>query len=170
MIIISDTNILSSLAACEALSALEILYQKPRLVIPPAVLSELQAGLAAGMTHLQLVLESIQRQQIEVISLSAEEELLSYTYPIDLGEGEREAMALAQSRKALLLTNDGEAIRYCFRRQWEVVSLNNLLRLFWISGVMLPDDVRDLIAKMEQVERLRLTPDHLLKIFAPDKT
>ena len=169
MIIISDTNILSSLAAGDALSALGMLYPKLRLVIPPSVLSELQAGLTAGMTHVQLVLEAIQRQQIEVIPLSAEEELLSYTYPADLGDGERESMALAQSRKALLLTNDGETIRYCLRRQWVVVSLNNLLRLFWTSGVMSPDDVKTLIAKMEQVERLRLTPDHLLKIFAPNK-
>lgn len=165
MIIISDTNILSSLAAGDALSALNALYQNPRLVIPPAVLSELQAGLAEGMTHLLRVLDAIQRQQIEVIQLSAEEELLTFTYPADLGDGERESMALAQSRKALLLTNDGEAIRYCFRRNVKVVSLNNLLKLFWTSGVMSPDDVRELIAKMEQVERLKLTPDHLAKIF-----
>ena len=170
MIVISDTNILSSLAAGDALSALDALYKHARLVIPPAVQKELQAGFAEGKAHLHSVLEAIQLQQIEVIPLSAEEELLTFTYPVKLGAGECEAIALAQSRKALLLTNDGKAIRYCLRRKLKVVGLNNLLRLFWISGVMSPDAVRALIAGMEQVERLKLTPVHLAKIFAPVKS
>ena len=170
MILISDTNILSSLAAGDALATLNTLYKHPRLAIPPAVLDELQTGLAAEKAHLQSVLEAVRLQQIEVIPLSAEEELLTFTYPGKLGAGEREAMALAQSRKALLLTNDGRAIRYCSRRKLKVVSLNNLLRLLWVSGVMPPDDVRALIARMEQVERLRLTPDQLAKIFASGKS
>ncbi|MGH9846107.1 MAG: hypothetical protein ACREEM_45985 [Blastocatellia bacterium] len=50
-----------------------------------------------------------------------------------------------------------------------VVSLPNLLRLFWTEGAMSPAEVRALIARMEQVETLKLTPSHLAKIFAPAK-
>lgn len=167
MIVISDTNILSSLAAGDALVALVTLYKQPRLIIPPAVLTELQAGLAAGKAHLQLVLAAVQLRQIEVLALSAEEERLTFTYPGKLGAGEREALALAQSRRALLLTNDGEALRYCLQRKLKAVGLNNLLRSFWTANVLSPAEVRALIARMEQVEGLRLKPAQLAKIFAP---
>lgn len=75
MIVISDTNILSSLAAGDALATLRRLYPKSRLLIPPTVQQELQSGFDRGKTYLQPVLQAIAKQQIEVVSLSAEEEL-----------------------------------------------------------------------------------------------
>lgn len=169
MIVISDTNILSSLAAGDAFAMLRRLYKQSRLMIPPTVEQELQRGFARGKTYLQPVLQAIANQQIEVVSLSAEEELQTFLYPAHLDAGEREAIALAQSRKVPLLSNDGDAIRYCKQHQLLVVSLINLLRLFWIKGVLSQDEVRDLIARMEQVETLTLTPKALAKIFAPDE-
>lgn len=170
MIVVSDTNILSSLAAGEALAALGALYHHAQIVIPPAVLQELQAGLAAGKEHLQLVLEAVQQRQVEVVQLSAEEELLTFTYPAELGAGEREAMALAQNRKVQLLTNDGKAIRHSKQRKLRVVSLNDLLRLLWITDVMTIQAVQALIEKMEKVEKLTLTPNQRTLIFAPRKS
>ncbi|HEX4950330.1 MAG TPA: PIN domain-containing protein [Blastocatellia bacterium] len=169
MIVISDTNILSSLAAGDSIAMLRLLYKQPRLIIPPTVQKELQSGFERGKTYLQAVLQAIANQQIEVVSLSAEEELQTFLYPVHLDAGEREAIALAQSRKALLLSNDGDAIRYCKQHRLLVVSLINLLRLFWIKGVLSQDEVRDLIVRMEQVETLTLTPKALAKIFAPDE-
>lgn len=168
MIVISDTNILSSLAAGDALATLRRLYPKSRLLIPPTVQQELQSGFDRGKTYLQPVLQAIAKQQIEVVSLSAEEELQTFLYPSHLAAGEREAIALAQSRKALLLSNDGDAIRYCKQYQLVVVSLVNLLRLFWSEGLLSQDEVRDLIARMKHVETLTLTPKALAKIFASD--
>ena len=165
MIIISDTNILSSFAAGDAFSILSQLYGHARFAIPPSVKQELRKGFECGKTHLQVVLDALQSRQITVIPLSAEEELLTYSYPIALDEGEREAIALAQTRKALLLTNDGKAIRYCRQLKMSVASLDTLLRLLWLNGVMSPDEVRALIARMEQVEKLELSPKQLEKIF-----
>ena len=167
MIIISDTNILSSFAAGDALSLLNQLYRHAGFAIPPSVQQELEAGFRRGKTHLASVLNAVQSRQISVMSLSAEEELLTFNYPAGLDEGEREAIALAQTRKALLLSNDGKAIRYCQQRKMNVASLEILLRLLWETGVMSPDDVRALIAKMGQVEKLSLTSDQLTKIFTP---
>ena len=157
MIIISDTNILSSFAAGDALSLLNQLYQHAGFAIPPSVHQELEEGFKRGKAHLAPILHAVQSQQISVIPLSAEEELLIFKYPVALDEGEREAIALAQTRKALLLSNDGKAIRYCRQRKVNVASLDNLLRLLWEEGVVSPDEVRALIAKMEQVESLNLS-------------
>jgi predicted nucleic acid-binding protein len=129
MIVISDTNVLSSLAAGDCLPALSQLYKHARLILPPTVRQELQEGLDRGKTYLQPVIQAIAAQEIEVISLSAEEELRTFLYPANLDAGEREAIALAQTRNALLLSNDGDAIRYGKQRKLKVVSLPNLLRL-----------------------------------------
>ena len=90
MIVVSDTNILSSFAAADSLPVLLRLFPHSRLVIPSAVQQELQAGLNAGEKHLDPVIQSIQANQIEVASLSAEEEFLTYGYPLSLNEGERQ--------------------------------------------------------------------------------
>lgn len=170
MIIISDTNILSSLAAGESLPRLQFLFAPSRLVIPPFVQHELQVGFDKGLSYLEPVLLAVQHKQLEVTSLSAEEELLTFNYPAHLNEGERQAMAIAQMRKVFLLSNDEQAVRYCKRRKIRVMNLVDILRLFWVKDVMSQDEVREAIERMKRVEDLSLTPKHLVEIFAADET
>jgi len=53
VIVVSDTNILSSLTAGDAFSRLWSLFASAKLVIPPFVEQELQAGLDKGRDYLQ---------------------------------------------------------------------------------------------------------------------
>ncbi len=62
--------------------------------------------------------------------------LLTFQYPAKLGVGERAASALTQSRRARLLSNDNEAIRFCERKGMQVISLVGILRLFWTEQIM----------------------------------
>ena len=57
--IISDTNILSSLAVAEAFDLLFQLFSYTQIYIPPAVHRELQAGLDRNQTHLEPVLQAV---------------------------------------------------------------------------------------------------------------
>ncbi len=166
MIVVSDTNILSSLAAGGSFPALFHLFVRAKLVIPDRVQQELQAGLERGNAYLEPVIQAILTHQIEVVSLSAEEELLTFNYPAKLDEGEREAIALAQTRKATLLSNDGDAIRYCKQRGIRVINLITILRLLWVEKALSQDEVRGVIGRMEQVENLSLTPRQMAEIFA----
>ena len=166
MIVVSDTNILSSFAAADSLPQLLQLFSRSGLVIPPAVQQELQAGLDAGEKHLGPILQSIEAHQIEVILLSAEEESLSYSYPLSLNEGERQAIAISQIRKASLLCNDKQAIRCCQQRRITVLNLVDLLRRLWVKQVQTPGEVRMMIEKMERVEGLALSPRQMAEIFA----
>ncbi|HMV47929.1 MAG TPA: hypothetical protein PKC13_24765 [Blastocatellia bacterium] len=170
MIIISDTNILGSLAAGDCISALCLLYARKKLVIPPAVRGELEQGLACGHQHLQQVFSAIDARQIRIVTLSAEEELRTFHYPSDLGDGEREAIALVQSRKGVLLSNDTDAVRYCRQQGGRVLNLPDLLRLFWVEGILSQDDVRIVIARMNEIESLVLGNRQMTEIFAPSKT
>lgn len=165
MIVISDTNMLSSLAAGDSFPALSRLF-RDKLAIPPSVQEELQSGFDRGSGYLQPVLQAILTRRIEVLPLSAEEELLTFTYPSNLDEGEREALALAQTRKATLLSNDRAAQRYCHQRGIRVLNLPDILRALWVEQVLLPEEVRNLITRMEQVEQLSLTPKQMGEIFA----
>lgn len=166
MIVVSDTNILSSFAAGDSLPQLLQLFSRSKLVIPPAVQQELQMGMDMGEKHLDPILQAIAAKQIEVLSLSAEEEALTYSFPLNLNEGERQAIAISQMRKATLLCNDKQAIRYCQQRRITVLNLVDLLRRLWVKQVRTPDEVRMMIEKMEETEGLALTPRQVDEIFA----
>jgi predicted nucleic acid-binding protein len=55
VIIISDTNILSSLASADASSLLLQLFSRADICIPPAVHQELKVGLSRKQLHLEAV-------------------------------------------------------------------------------------------------------------------
>ena len=167
MLIISDTNMLSSLAAADALPLLFRLFPHQIINIPPAVQQELQVGLARGSAYLQLILDSVSEGQLQVLPLADREQQLAQQLPRKLNRGEQEAIALTQSRQAWLLSNDKRAVRYCQMHQLKVVDLADLLRLFWTRQVAPRAQVEQIIDRMQQVENLVLSQSDRDKIFAP---
>ena len=77
------------------------------------------------------------------------------------------AIALAQTRRAMLLSNDKRAVRYCQQQNIRVVTLVDILRLLWMRRVVSQDEVRTIIEKMQFVENLTLTPAQWAVVFAP---
>jgi predicted nucleic acid-binding protein len=75
VIVVSDTNILSSLVAGDSLPALLRLFARSTLCIPPAVRDELQAGLDKGRTYLEPIFQALTARQIDIVPLSPDEEL-----------------------------------------------------------------------------------------------
>ena len=167
MIVVSDTNILSSLAAGDSLGALLRLFARSTLWIPPSVRDELQMGLDKGRTYLEPIFRALTTQQIGVMPLSPEEEQLTQAYPERLNLGERQAIALARTRNAVLLSNDTRALRYCQQQNIHTMNLVGILRLLWVRQILSQDEVRTLITKMEQVENLVLVSAQRAEIFAP---
>ncbi len=167
MLIISDTNILSSLAAGGVSELLFDLFPGQLIHIPPAVEQELQAGLAQQKTYLESVWQAITTNKLMVLALSPLEQQLAQHLPGRLNAGECEAIALAQNRHARLLSNDRRAIRYCQEAQVKVVDLADLLRLFWTRGLISAAKVDHLLNQMHEVENLVLSQADRAKIFAP---
>jgi len=166
MIVISDTNILSSLAAGDSLHLLFLLFPPSQISIPPAVLDELQAGLVHGHTHVESVLQEIANNKIKVLPLSRQEKRFIKSLPAKLNAGECEAIALSQNRKARLLSNDKRAVRYCRKQGVLVVDLSDMLRLLWIRDIISKREVEMLIDKMAKVEKLILSKTQRATIFA----
>ena len=169
MIVVSDTNILSSLAAGEAFPALLQLFAPSVLWIPPAVFQELLAGMDSEKTYLAPVFQAIAVQQIVVMGLSPSEEQLLQHYPPRLNLGECQAIALIQTHKALLLSNDKRAIRYCQSQNLPVLNLENILRRLWVRKILTRTKVKEIIEQMACVEQLVIPPERQAVIFAPNR-
>ena len=94
MTIVSDTNILSSLAAVNALALLQELFSRSMLSIPPAVRDELQTAIKRGKTYIEPLVIAITTGEILLLELTEDEQSLTATLPRKLNTGEREAIAL----------------------------------------------------------------------------
>lgn len=169
MIVISDTNILSSLAAAQALPLLFQLFADDAIYIPPAVHRELQVGLARDKFHLESVLQTVASKQIQILPLSPEENRQLLSFPTKLNAGESEAIALAKTHHALFLSNDQRALNYCKRQNIQTFDLPEILRLLWRRKIVSQDEVRSYISMMREVEKLNLGKSALEFIFAPRK-
>jgi predicted nucleic acid-binding protein len=166
VIIISDTNILSSLASADASSLLLQLFSRADICIPPAVHQELKVGLSRKQLHLEAVLQAIDNNKLKILELSTKEQSLAQSLPPKLNAGESEAIALCQNRKLPLLSNDKRAIRYCNNHGINVTDLPTVLNLLWTRGVIKKKEVDVLIDKMERRENLKLTSSQRTKVFA----
>lgn len=150
MLIVSDTNILSSLAAGDALHLLLQLFPQTTIQIPPSVLAELQVGFERERLYLGIILDSIQDGRIAVADLTEIEQTKIQPFPSKLNLGEREAIMLTKSRSGRLLCNDKRAIRYCLSEKIAVIDLAELLRLFWTTNLASPSEVREVIEQMKK--------------------
>jgi len=167
MLIVSDTNILSSLAAADALSLLSQLFPDDTIHIPPAVEQELQTALAFGKWHITRVLSALESGALQRVELTSAEQRRMAALPPRLHAGEREGIAICQVRELPFLCNDRRALRYCEANAIEVFDLATILRLLWVSQINTQSEVKNLIDIMVKVERLALTDLQRRLIFAP---
>lgn len=167
MIVISDTNILSSFAAGNALLLLLRLFAQTEIYIPSAVLEEMQVALGRGRSYLNVVFEAVAVNQIIVLPLAADEEVLLSLLPRKLNAGERQAIILAQQHHGILLSNDQRAVRYCEQQGIRSLDLIDILRLLWTRKIISQRDVHRLIEEMQRVEHLTLTAEQRAIIFGP---
>ncbi|MEP7200779.1 MAG: hypothetical protein ABI874_13235 [Chloroflexota bacterium] len=65
---VADINILASFAAADALPLLLQALRVERLVVPVAVATEIEVGIARGRAHLQLIAQAMTAGQIEVMA------------------------------------------------------------------------------------------------------
>lgn len=165
--ILSDTSVLSSFAAAQALPLLLTASEEDTIFIPPAVEQELRAGLARGVTYLRNVLDLIPRGQVQLLDLNESDLECMASLPEALGPGEREAIALCLRHEATLLCNDRRVVQYCDAQGILCLDLASLLRKLWTEGIATRAKVKTLIVRMEKAENL-VFKDHD-RVFAPQK-
>ena len=173
MLIISDTNILSSLAAGGVLPLLWDLFPSSAstvIYISPTTHQKLQAGLAHGQTHLLVVLKEIESLNMQILPLSPEEQQLAAALPKKIRRNEGEAVALCQMREGILLSNHRRTLRYCDRNDIEALDLIDILRLLWQERIISKNKIKRVILRMEEVEGITLSDAQRKEIFARRRT
>jgi len=170
MIIVSDSNMLSSLASANALNLLHKLYKVDTIYIPIAVEQELQQALKPDKEYIKQIFQNIATGKIKILPLTANEQALTKTLPPKLHDGEREGIILCYRERHSFLCNDKRAIRYCHQHGIKVVDLPLLLNLFWTRHIISKYQAETLIQKMVAQENLHLSEEQLAQIFAPRRT
>ena len=165
--VVSDTNILGSFAAADAVLHLFALLATDVITIPSVVEAEIQAGVARDVAHLQQLLDMVADGRLLVVTLDEPALALAATLPCKLNAGEREAIGLAAQQQAVLLTNDRRALSYCKTAQIATLDLKQLLRGLWVRTVISQGEVRTMIARMERVDRTVFLERDLQQVFAP---
>ncbi len=150
--ILIDTNILSTFAKIDRLDLLEEVFGE--MHISPNVLDEVKKAEELGYSHAEKILELIRVGKIHISCPKEYEVELMDKIPSSFGRGERDCVAMALKRDALIVTNERKVLNYCEENRVAHVRLNTILRKLWKDDIMVEKEVRDLIHKIEENDNL----------------
>lgn len=149
MLVIGDTDILSSFGKAGSIKLLKRLFGK--IYVPQAVLQELLRTKQLGY----LFIDSILRE-IDVIILSKEEfkefEVILES-ETSLHAGEIQGIVICESRDGILLTNDKLVKKYCDRHRIQYLDMEEILRSLKVKDILSEDELIRLIDKIEIEDR-----------------
>jgi predicted nucleic acid-binding protein len=150
--VIADTDILSTFAKVGRLDLLLALFHK--VYIASAVYHELLQAERVGLTWVRTV-----TQVIEPLPLTCDEnrqaEHLFARYP-QLGSGEIESFARAQSHRLICLTNDRQAKAVARALSLSYLDLEEILRLLKRRKMMATEALAELIDQIELQDHTRI--------------
>jgi predicted nucleic acid-binding protein len=165
--ILVDTDILSALIKIDQLDALYAVFLVDRLQIVTAVLEELSADSLDRRVLIPPILDAIDRQRLEIVSLTDSERAFSDKLSKTLGQGERLTIAAAYARQAIVVSNESRVRHWCRQLSVECVNLPAILRGLWTSGIRSSDEVSAMIGDLQIHDRMKFSPTTLDTIFAP---
>jgi predicted nucleic acid-binding protein len=166
-LLIVDTDILSMFAKADAVSVLVELIGQERIGMTPAIAEELGIPLQYGYDFPQKVFSTV--RVVPLGSGVAEELIRLQAWATTLGKGEREAIAFCKAEGALFASNDAKARSSAQAEGVQVISLPALLRSLWVSGLKPKEEVRALLKRIQQADRLLVSKEVELEIFADDE-
>ena len=148
MDVVVDTDILSTFLKVRRPDLIPKLFPKSKVFFCPAVVSEIRRAAELGMV-------SETRYELSATRLARAEKAIAKEIgrrPA-LGRADCECLAVAQFRMSLLLSNRtvrGEASS----REIDVMSLPQVLRELWRTGVMKKQDVVKLAEEVEKKDNV----------------
>ncbi|MFW6141608.1 MAG: hypothetical protein ACOC53_03510 [Candidatus Saliniplasma sp.] len=125
--------------------------------VSPNVLDEVRRAEELGYSHAENILGGIKKDKILISCPQDDEIKLLDKVASSFGRGERDCMAMALKRDALIVTNERKVLNYCEENGITHVRLNTILRKLWIDDIMSQEKVRDLIHQIEEKDSLVIT-------------
>ncbi len=163
--ILLDADVLSAFAKVGKLSLLYKLFSQHFLYISPAVLAEIKVSLDKGHDFTIEIFELLERGQLKVLVLDKREKQAKQEFPVYLGEGEKENIAICKMRGGVLLSNEKKVEAFCKTMKITCLRIPAILRAFWEIGVVTIDEVRDIVEEIREKDRMGFTERALKEIF-----
>ena len=124
--ILVDTNILSTFAKIDRLDLLEKVFGK--MHISTNVLDEVKRAEELGYSHAERISKWIEDDKILISCVKENEVEFLDKIPYSFGRGERDSVAMALNRDALIVTNERKVLNFCRKKGIAHVRLNKILR------------------------------------------
>jgi len=152
--ILCDTNILSTFAKIDQLGLLLQLFSDDEMAVVPAVYEELQEGIRRGYVPLEAASAHIQRGSMIILAPNTQEIFDKDALPRSFDAGERETIAVANSRGYSILTNETHVKNWCERMGLAYWDLPRILRALWRTDLLTKEQVRELVEQIEMKDRV----------------
>lgn len=150
-IVISDCDLISTIAKVNKIGLLEEIFPSSRMVITTSVYNELLKAKEYGFDFPDRIMQS----NIELINTERDElgifEDFMQDYRIHLGEAE--GIAIAKCRNGVFLTNDAKAVEFCKEKSVKVLNLKDILRRIAAEKIIDKEEMVKLVRDIEDKDR-----------------
>jgi predicted nucleic acid-binding protein len=164
--ILADTDILSAMAKITRLPLLFSLLQTTELNITPGVFTELEHSFNLGRDYAQDIFALLAAGKFAIAYLMPDEVAFRDTLPVTLGAGERESIAVAHGRGAIVLSNESRVAHSCKQYGVDCLRLPDILRALWTESIVSKQEVQLIIGELQQKDRMQFKQETLDAIFA----
>ncbi len=142
--------------------ALESLFSRDKLLITPAVYSELKVPKEYGYDFPDQIFGSERFELVQLSGGEADEFKSNLLHAKTIQSGELEAITIAKNRGYMFSSMDVRALRYATSQGVEVLHFHTILRALWRFGVLTREEVRDLMDVMEREDNREIKDKHAI--------
>ena len=145
--IFADTVVLSNFVFGNLFDFLLKRYGK-RLQITTQVFDEIQSGLAAGYSELEIIHNAVNDNSLKLITIGKAEYDSYSSLLTNIGRGEASCIACALNRKAIVATDDRAARQVCKEHKIKITGTIGILKSAVAAGSIPVDSAEAALAKM----------------------
>ncbi|MBA2368489.1 MAG: hypothetical protein H0V82_05635 [Candidatus Protochlamydia sp.] len=143
----ANTVVLSNFAFAHAVSLLEVRYGK-KMKIPEDVCQEIMNGIIEGYQSLNSIVNAINGQQFEKITLNSKERKEYFSLAHNLGSGESACIAAAINRKGAVISDDRAARSICNEKNIPYTGTIGILKACYLDKSLTLSDADSILKIM----------------------
>ena len=154
MIILLDTNILSTFSKIKKLGLLYDVFNINVLYISPNVHAEIMVAKEKGYAFISQVVDLLQKRRLITLPLASEEEIKTNKIPLSFSKGERDSLVICKERDGIFVTNERKVINYCKKHDIKYFDLRDILKGLHQFMNFSKDEVSKLIDEIEEKDNI----------------
>ena len=154
MIIILDTNIISTFSKIKKLELLYDVFNANVFYISPNVHKEIMAAKEKGYIFVEQVTDLLQRKKLVTLTLNSEEAVKAEKLPSSFSKGERDSLVICKERNGIFVTNERKVINYCKKHDIAYFDLRDILKALHQFMNFSKDEVSKLIDEIEEKDNI----------------